>query len=160
MSTSPFVAIHGRRFLPVYLPAGALTAAQVDALVSTAKTVEKETVEYAPQRTFGPADALLAAGHRSGLTAEEMDAVAAVLPRCGYAGLLLREYDQWPVARTQAAQMRHAQWFTPYAETVTMVSRKIEPNEGRYGVFLVDRAALEDRNDPDPDPATGEMPRL
>jgi len=71
-----------------------------------------------------------------------MSAVCSVLPACGYAGLLLREYDDSAVARAQAVQLRNTKWFAPWADNVSIVYRRIEPSQKRYGVFLVDSAAL------------------
>lgn len=144
MTTSPYVAIDGRRFLPVYVPAGVVAAQQVDALVAMARNAATDTLEYAASRTFGPADALLPPGQRTGLDESEMEAVTSVLPACGYAGLLLREYDDSAVARAQAVQMRKTEWFSPWADSVSIVYRRIEPSQSRYGVFIVDTAALTD----------------
>jgi hypothetical protein len=133
MNTTPFIAIEGRRYVPVSV---------LDAIVELVQNVKTDTIEYAASRTFGPADALLPAGQRAGLDDDEMAAVSAALPSCGYAGLLLREYTDWQVTRTQATQIKATKWFEPYADTVNLVARKIDPSTHRYGVFLVDASTF------------------
>lgn len=140
--TNTAIVKDGQRYVPVYVPTSELTEDLIDDLVAAALELTTSSLSYAAARTFTPTDALLPNGQRTGLTDSEWNSVLEVLPECGYSGLLLREYSNWQVTRTQATQLKATNWFSTHADEVLPVARKIDPANDRYGVFIVHKSCL------------------
>lgn len=144
MTNIPKYNVPDHDLVPIFLRRDLVSDGQLNAIMAVASTMGAVELPFGKSRTYGPRAALLGPRERAGLDEHTIRDVLDTLPSCGYGGLLLRDYGKWNVARTQASITRSAAWFAPLEDTVTVVARRIDPANSRYGVFLVDSAAMVD----------------